>query len=74
MSIKLQNFKEVLLVYVAEKYWHCQWQGASVLTGKEILAHAGLEQHAWTHPPFSRLQFANFTKERFIKEKFQPLL
>lgn len=41
-----------------------------MLAGKEILAHAGIEQHGWTYPPFSRSQFANFTKERFIKEKF----
>lgn len=59
---------------MAKNLWYHQWQGASVLALEEILAHAGIEQHACSCPPFSKSNFANFTKERFIKEKIQPLL
>lgn len=59
---------------MTKKYWHCEWQGVSVLPGKESLAQAGTEHGAWTCPPFRRWQHASFTEERFIKEKFQPLV
>lgn len=39
---------------------------------KSFFGHAGIAQLTWTCPPFSRLPFAKFTKERFMKEKIHP--